>query len=42
MMIIVIPVISRADVRDVRLPAYKMLGAAKVTELENSTVWVEE
>ena len=24
------------------LPAHKMLGAAKVTELENSAVWVKE
>ena len=37
-----LPVISGANVRDIGLPAHKMLGAAKVTELENSAVWVKE
>ena len=41
-MSLMLPVISGADVRDIGLPAHKMFGAAKVTELENPAVWVEE
>ena len=41
-MSLMLPVISGADVRDIGLPAHKMFGAAKVTELENPAVWIKK
>ena len=41
-MCMVLPVISAAYVRDIWLSANKMLGAAKVTELENPAVWIKK